>query len=81
MVQKKDRYRRGVLSRLDNNNPLVVEPETEKDTARAGCSAGLEDFTNRRFKALKARASDKPKGFAQNRLVKRIYANVRHVET
>src|SRR5579871_4828596 len=25
----------GVLSRLDNNNPLVVEPETENDGSRS----------------------------------------------
>jgi hypothetical protein len=27
---------RGVLSRLDSNNPLVAELETENDMARAG---------------------------------------------
>jgi hypothetical protein len=44
LFQKKDSHRRGFLSRLDTNNPLAVEPETEKDAARPGCfvkQAGL----------------------------------------
>jgi hypothetical protein len=57
LVQKKKTYQRGVLSRLDSNNPLVVEPESENDMARAGCpglQAAVRDISRaEKFEALK----------------------------
>jgi hypothetical protein len=61
LVQKNAAYRRGFLSRLDSNNPLVAEPETENGKARAGCSAcrpGYWEIQALELKASKHGASD-----------------------
>jgi hypothetical protein len=49
LVQKKAA---GVLSRLDNNNPLVVEPETENDAARTDCPGRKRLPRDLKFKNL-----------------------------